>query len=125
MPNGDRAPMNTELRAVAALQGGVFTTAQARSAGITERGFAALLRAGLVTRIRKGVFAEAPLLGAESAASDVADIGAAMLRIRRSAWASHWSALRLHSVDMLGRSTSVHVTTEDGEALEYPGLKVW
>lgn len=48
--------MDAALLAVAESQDGLFTTAQARTAGITERGLAGLKDAGVVTSVARSVY---------------------------------------------------------------------
>jgi len=47
-----------QLAAVAAAQGGPFTTAQALTAGFDEREIYRLMKSGIWVRLRRGVYAE-------------------------------------------------------------------
>src|SRR2546423_750478 len=57
--------MNAKLRALAAQQGGAFTVVQARRCGIERWHLAAMLKAGTVTRLRRGGHAETSTVQAE------------------------------------------------------------
>src|SRR4051812_38615823 len=90
--------------ALAATQGGVFTTAQAYAAGYSRREVDRLLASGEWLCIRRGVHATAESLRAWSGPGGVVRFRAAavLLKLESSvAAASHWTAASLHGLRRL------------------------
>src|SRR4051794_8031844 len=77
-----RLDMNEQLRATAAVQGGAFTSAQARKCGLTDERLGALVSVGAIRRLRRGVFAETSTVQ-DSADLHAANAGAATLSMNR------------------------------------------
>jgi Transcriptional regulator, AbiEi antitoxin len=92
------------MSATAATQGGVVTAAQCRAVGVDDRAVRELLAAGLWTRARRGIYADAafvpwapkPTAGrALLDASHHAECAALLACLARPAVVSHLSAVRL------------------------------
>jgi hypothetical protein len=97
--------MERDLRARAALQGGVVTRAQARAAGYTDDAIRHRLATGRWVAVRRGAFAECARVQAASgdAYAEHALVVAAQLLISRlHAVASHTSAARLLRLPYVG-----------------------
>jgi hypothetical protein len=104
--------MHPDLAALADRQGGPFTTAQARVCGYDEDEVARLLRHGAWTRLRRGVYCDAVLLGGlDDRARHVMQLRALFLRLSGAAHVSHASAAVLHGLPLLEpRLDVLHVT---------------
>jgi Transcriptional regulator, AbiEi antitoxin len=103
-----------KLIAIAAAQGGPFTTAQARQAGCDDRELRRLLRFGSLVRLRHGVYLKRTLLPDDEAGQHVMKLRAVLLCLKAPLAASHQTAATLHLLAMLDPDLSqVHITRED------------
>jgi hypothetical protein len=102
-----------KLAALAAAQGGPFTTAQAREAGYDLREIARLLRAGTWVRLRRGVYIERRVLPEDPAGRHLMLLRAALLSLKPTVAASHLTGATVHQVTLLDPDFSlVHITRE-------------
>lgn len=112
------------LVAAASAQGGPFTAAQARAAGLRDRDLDRLLRSGRVVRLRRGIYAEASSIPAGDGAKHALATRAAMLRLAGPFAASHVSSAALHGIPMLRPDYSlVHVTRDHGTPRTDAGIR--
>lgn len=101
------------LAAVAAAQGGVFTTAQALAAGYNDDEIARRRRSGAWVRLRRGVYAERCVMPDDEAARHLLQLRAALLTLKGPVAASHITAAVLHGLALLDPDFSlVHITRE-------------
>ncbi|MFI9642716.1 type IV toxin-antitoxin system AbiEi family antitoxin domain-containing protein [Micromonospora sp. NPDC051925] len=96
------------IRRVAASQDGMVTTRQALAAGLTRDQIRQLWRSGRWTRLARGCFA--PVGELHGAATARARIRAAVASLGPGAFAVLDSALDLHGIAGLRRSSAVHVS---------------
>jgi hypothetical protein len=115
--------MHDELRAIAAQQGGAFSVEQALQCGLGKRRVASLIRSGVWTRLRRGVYADTSLLWEDPKARGIAEVGAARLRIKRPTVVSHASALLVHDVALLN-AHGVSLTSHEGTPVTHAGVTV-
>jgi Transcriptional regulator, AbiEi antitoxin len=103
------------LAALAARQGGVFTTAQAQTAGYVEDEIRRNHRNGLWTRLRRGVYAERALTdGLDDVGLHRLHMAALTLHIDDRAVASHETAAVVQGLPLLLPDLSqLHVTRDD------------
>ncbi len=106
------ARMHPSLAAVAARQGGAFTSQQARSHGYSGREIRELRRRGEWVSLRRGVYAErACLAGLDGRGRHVLAIRALLLVVTPDAVVSHVSAAALRGLELLMPDWSaLHVT---------------
>src|ERR1043165_426184 len=108
-------PTIPQLAAIAAAQGGPFTTAQALAAGYDEREIGRLVRSGQWRRLRRGSYAEAALVPTDDADRHIFQLRAVVLRLNSRVTASHVTAAALHKIALLDPDFSlVHITREQG-----------
>jgi putative AbiEi antitoxin of type IV toxin-antitoxin system len=99
------------LAALAAAQGGVFTTAQALAAGYNGDEIGRLRRSGSWVRLRRGVYAERSAIPDGAAARHLLQLRAALLTLSGPAAASHVTAAAMHGLALLDPDFSlVHIT---------------
>jgi hypothetical protein len=102
------------LAAMAAAQGGVFTTAQALAAGYNADEIARLRRRGAWFRFRRGVYAERWMIPDDEEGRHQLRLRAALLTLQGPAAASHVTSAVLYRVALLDPDLSlVHITRED------------
>lgn len=108
--------MNAKLRTIAGRQGGVFTTAQAATAGYSQGAVLNLLADGEWHRLRRGAYVEQSLLESlDGTSRHAVHVRAVMLTLGARVAVSHVSALALHGLTVWGADLSrVHVTRRDG-----------
>jgi hypothetical protein len=97
--------------------GGVATTGELASVGVSRRLLAMLVRGGFVVRSRRGVYTLGSL--AEKAKTDPARLHAlrvaGAMAVARAEWvASHRSAAIIHGLDLLGSSSDRFVAVTQG-----------
>lgn len=101
------------LAAVAAAQGGPFTTAQAFAAGYDERAIYRLIRSGRWVRLRRGVYAERLVVPHDDEGRHLLQLRAVLLCLKNPVVASHVTSATLHQIAMLDPDYSlVHVTRD-------------
>ena len=101
------------LAAVAAAQGGVFTTAQALAAGYNDDEIVRRRRSGGWVRLRRGVYAERWVIPDDEAARHLLQLRAALLTLKGPVAASHVTAAVMHGLALLDPDFSlVHITRE-------------
>lgn len=106
-----RVPLDPRLAAVAASQHGLFTVAQALSAGYSEREIKLHSRYGDWSRLRRGVYIERQLLPIDDISLHVLNARAALFRVTDGAVASHVTAAAIHGFALLEPDLStVHIT---------------
>ncbi len=110
-PKAHRMTLPPSLRLLASDQAGVFTTAQARTAGLSPLEIARLVRTGDWTRIRRGALTDLPWSALDIEHRHRLQARAVLLRLTAPSVLSHHSAavhhgLRLHEVPL----DVVHVT---------------
>ena len=102
-----------QLAAVAAAQGGPFTTAQALTAGFDEREIYRLMKSGIWVRLRRGVYAERAVVPDDETSRHVLQLRAVLLTLHHQAAASHVTSAALHKFSLLDPEFSqVHITRE-------------
>lgn len=102
-----------KLAAIAAAQGGPFTTAQALNAGFDEREIYRLMKSGTWVRLRRGVYAERIVVPDDELGRHVLQLRAALLTLHHQAAASHVTSAALHNISLLDADFShVHITRE-------------
>lgn len=108
--------MNAKLHNIADRQGGVFSTAQAASAGYSQERVLDLLAQGEWHRLRRGAYVERCLHDAlDDTPKHALHVRAVMLTLGARVAVSHASALALHGLTVWGTDLShVHVTRLDG-----------
>src|SRR5690348_14248412 len=105
--------LTPKLAAMAAAQGGPFTTAQALAAGYDDREIYRLTRSGSWTRLRRGVYAETALIPDDDESRHVLQFRAVLLCLQGPVVASHITGATLHGINLLSPDYSlVHVTRE-------------
>jgi hypothetical protein len=103
-----------KLAAVAAAQGGPFTTAQALSAGFDQREIYRLRRSGAWVRLRRGVYAERIVVPDDEIGRHILQLRAVLLTLQHQSAASHVTSAALHRFSLLDPDLShVHITRED------------
>ena len=103
-----------KLTALAAAQGGPFTTAQALAAGYDDREIHRFTRSGEWVRLRRGVYAEAWLVPTDPTSRHVLQLRAVLLALQHAPAASHVTSAALHGIALLDPDYSlVHVTREN------------
>jgi hypothetical protein len=101
------------LAALAAVQGGPFTTAQALAVGYDDRAIYRLLRSGEWCRLRRGVYIERLLLATDERARHVIQFRAVLLCLKNPVAASHITSAALHQLATMSPDYSlIHVTRE-------------
>lgn len=120
--------MQPKLKRIAAAQGGVFTTDQARRCGYSDREIRSLRSTGTWTALRRGIYAEATEAdGGDDLPPYRLQVAAALLAIGPHAVASHQSAAALWGFETLQplETPVVRLTTSTGRTpRRYPGLRV-
>ena len=96
--------LHPALGALAALQGGPFSTAQALEAGYEEREVLRLVRSKQWTRLRRGVLIQTTQIPDDDAARVLLMLRALRLRVNKELVASHRTAATVHRLSTL-RST--------------------
>lgn len=109
-------PLPAGLAANASAQAGLFTAAQALTAGHTSDEIARRRRSGEWVRLRHGIYVERTLVPDDPVAKHLLQLRATLLALTtRTAAASHLSSAVLLDVAMLDTDLSlVHVTRDDG-----------
>lgn len=103
--------LSPQLAAVAARQHGLFTTAQLFAAGYDAAEAKRLLRAGVWTRVRRGIYMDTADLPDDPAARHLVGARAVLLRVREPAYASHLTAIAVHGLPTYEADWSaVHIT---------------
>ncbi|WP_165865762.1 type IV toxin-antitoxin system AbiEi family antitoxin domain-containing protein [Vallicoccus soli] len=106
--------MHPGLLALAARQHGPFTTAQARHHGVELDELQRLLRAGVLVRLRRGVYAEAWRTRGDPRATHRVHVDGVLLVLGARAAVSHVSAAVVHGLDLLDPDLGhVEVTRAD------------
>lgn len=101
------------LAALAAAQGGVFTTAQALAAGYNDDEIGRRRRSGAWVRLRRGVYAERRVIPDDAAARHLLQLRAALLTLSGPVAASHVTAAAMYGLALLDPDFSlVHITRE-------------
>ena len=103
-----------KLAALAAAQGGPFTTAQARAVGYDPREIHRLLRSRQWTALRRGVYAETTLIPSDAAARHVLQLRGVLLCLTNHAAASHVTSAALHQINLLTPDFSLVNITREG-----------
>src|SRR5450432_1348934 len=105
--------LTPKLAALAAAQGGPFTTAQAREAGYDAREIHRFLRAGVWIRVRRGVYAERMVVPDDLEGRHLLLLRAALLSLKPTVAASHVTGAALHQIALLNPDYSlVHITRD-------------
>jgi hypothetical protein len=102
-----------KLAALAASQGGPFTTAQAIAAGFDVREIQRFVQRRQWVRLRRGVYVEAVLLPDDEAARHILDLRAVLLRLRPEVAASHITSAALSRAALLEPDFSLVNVTRD------------
>lgn len=102
------------LAALAAAQGGPFTTAQALAAGYDSREVHRFVRSGRWTRLRRGVYAETAVMPDDEESRHLLRFRAALLCLQGQIVASHVTAATLHGLALLYPDYSLVHVTRDG-----------
>jgi hypothetical protein len=106
--------MHPQLAALAVAQGGPFTTRQARAAGYDDQEIYRRLVTRQWSRLRRGVYVEASLLGDDAAMRHILELRAALLCLKGPIAASHVTGATLHQIALLDPDLSlVHITREN------------
>jgi hypothetical protein len=119
-PRGDTAAVTLlgmslppRLAALAAAQGGPFTTAQAFAAGYDERAIYRLIRSGSWVRLRRGVYAVRFVVPQDVEGRHLLQLRAVLLCLKNPVVASHVTSAVLHQIAMLDPDYSlVHITRD-------------
>jgi hypothetical protein len=105
--------LTPKLAALAAAQGGPFTTAQARAAGYDAREIDRFLRSGAWLRVRRGTYVERTAFPDDLAGRHILLLRAVLLSLKPTAAASHVTGAALHKTALLNPDYSlVHITRE-------------
>ncbi|HET7475442.1 MAG TPA: type IV toxin-antitoxin system AbiEi family antitoxin domain-containing protein [Dermatophilaceae bacterium] len=117
--------MHPALTIRLATQGGVVTTADAVSCGVQRRDLTRLVRSGALVRVRAGAYVEGIKW---QAATETERHGLTAVAVARSfggRWAvSHCSAVAVHTLPLLARSTEVHLSRlSPGRARSRAGMR--
>lgn len=105
------------LATIALRQGGLVTTTQLQSCGLSRSGVRHRVAAGRLFRVRRGVYALSPVAGAWST------YWAALLAAGPDAAVSHWSAAAVHGFASVP-SGPVQVTVPAAGGRALPGLRI-
>lgn len=102
------------LAALAAAQGGPFTTAQAMAAGYDDREIYRLLKSRTWSRLRRGVYVETPVIPEDENGRHILQLRAVLLCLKGLLAASHVTSAALHKVALLDPDYSlVHITRDN------------
>lgn len=100
---GTMSRMNTRLHTMAIAQGGVFSSDEAATVGVTSNELSALIRKRELFRFRRGAYVLAERYRAADIDEQYRLRVLAIMRSRpRTDWASHHSALALHRISFYG-----------------------
>ncbi|HEY0869276.1 MAG TPA: type IV toxin-antitoxin system AbiEi family antitoxin domain-containing protein, partial [Acidothermaceae bacterium] len=113
MLRGMTHQLTPSLAALAAAQGGPFTTAQAMEAGYDRREILRFLRSGAWIRLRRGVYADRTLVPDDENGRHLIQLRAVLLCLVAPVAASHVTGVALQGIALLDPDFSlIHITRE-------------
>lgn len=107
-------PEHPSIAAVAAAQGGPFTTAQALAAGYEEREISRLVRSGEWSRLRRGVLIKRTEMPDDEAGRAIVSLRGLALVTACRVVASHQTAATLHGLALLRPAGELLEVTRSG-----------